>query len=79
MKRKLGVNIDCLGGGFDEAVTLELASKAGFEVFTTSKRELGVMSAIKEKGVALGMEFPFLRPIILHTLIVLHRILLIPF
>ena len=60
MKRKLGINIDCLGGGFDESVTLEIASKTGFEVFTTSKREIGVMSAIKEKAVALGMEFPFL-------------------
>lgn len=59
MKRKLGINIDCLGSQ-DEITTLEIAAKTGFEVFTTSVRELGEMTKIKEKAVELGMDFPFL-------------------
>ena len=60
MKRKLGVNIDCIGDGFDEVRTLELAHQTGFEVFTGSKRPVEMMARIKEKAVELGMEFPFL-------------------
>ena len=48
MKRKLGINIDCIGGGFDESVTLDIAHQTGFEVFTTSKRPIEMLSAIKE-------------------------------
>ena len=60
MKRKLGINIDCIGGGFDESVTLDIAHQTGFEAFTTSKRPIEVLTAIKEKAVAYGMDFPFL-------------------
>lgn len=60
MKRKLGINIDCMSGALDEMTTLKLAGERGFEVFTTSAREISVMTAIKEKAVELGMEFPFL-------------------
>ena len=60
MKRKLGVNIDCIGSGFDEVRTLELAHQTGFEVFTGSKRPVEMMARIKEKAVELGMEFPYL-------------------
>ena len=60
MKRKLGINIDCLSGSLDEISTLKIASETGFEVFTTSVRELGEMTRIKEKAVVLGMDFPFL-------------------
>ena len=51
MKRKLGINIDCIGGGFDESVTLDIAHQTGFEVFTTSKRPIEMLTAIKEKAV----------------------------
>ena len=60
MKRKLGINIDCIGGGFEELRTLESAHETGFEAFTGSKRPIEVMSAIKEKAVEYGMDFPFL-------------------
>ena len=55
MKRKLGINIDCIGGGFDESVTLDIAHQTGFEVFTTSKRPIEMLSAIKEKAVAYAI------------------------
>ena len=60
MKRKLGVNLDCIGGGFDEAVTLDIAHDTGFEVFTTSKRPIELLSKLKEKAVEYGMDFPYL-------------------
>ena len=60
MERKLGINIDCIGGGFDELRTLEIAHETGFEVFTGSKRAIEVMTAIKEKAVEYGMDFPYL-------------------
>jgi sugar phosphate isomerase/epimerase len=60
MKRKLGINIDCIGGGFEELRTLEIAHETGFEAFTGSKRSIEEMSAIKEKAVEYGMDFPFL-------------------
>ena len=60
MKRKLGINIDCIGGGFDETRTLEIAHRTGFEVFTTGKKPIEVLMGIKEKAVAFGMDFPFL-------------------
>ncbi len=60
MKRKLGINTDCLEGLADELVTLELAHKAGFEAFTTIYEGLDQVKTLKEKGDALGMEFSFL-------------------
>jgi sugar phosphate isomerase/epimerase len=60
MKRKLGINIDCLNRMIDEPSTLKLASEIGFEVFTTCSGEMSALTAIKEKAVGLGMEFPFL-------------------
>lgn len=60
MKRKLGINTDCLGGLLDEISTLQLAREVGFEAITTSTTEMGAVSALKEKADALGMTFPFL-------------------
>ena len=60
MKRKLGINTDCLYGLLDEVSTLELAKKIGFETFTTGTTELREVAALKEKADALGMDFPFL-------------------
>ncbi len=60
MKRKLGINSDCLGGLLDEISTLKLASEIGFEAFTTGSIKVDTVSELKEKAVALGMDFPFL-------------------
>ena len=60
MKRKLGINTDCIRGLHDEVATLELAHKIGFEVLTTSQIKIGEVSALKKKADELGMEFPFL-------------------
>ena len=60
MKRKLGINTDCLMGLLDDISTLELAHEIGFESFMTSKTDIASVSALKEKGVALGIDFPYL-------------------
>lgn len=60
MKRKLGINVDCLTGLADELTTLELAHEAGFEAFTTLHKNTEQIKALKEKGDALGMAFSFL-------------------
>lgn len=60
MKRKLGVNTDCLSGLADELTTLALAKEAGFESITTSSTKMEDVYALKEKTVAYGMDFPFL-------------------
>ena len=60
MKRKLGINTDCVRGLLDEVAALELAHKIGFEAFTTGSIKLADVKALKEKADSLGMEFPFL-------------------
>lgn len=60
MKRKVGINTDCLKGLLDEVSTLKLASKIGFEVFTTDTTERGAVAVLKDQAVSLDMDFPFL-------------------
>jgi len=60
MKRKLGINTDCLGGLLDEIGTLQLAHEIGFEAITTGTIELDGVCALKEKANSLGVEFSFL-------------------
>jgi len=60
MKRKLGINTDCLGGLLDEISTLKLAREVGFEAITTGMIHLDGVSALKEQADGLGMAFPFL-------------------
>lgn len=59
MKRKLGINSDCLLD-LDETYALELASKAGFETFMSSQVELEAVSTLKKKADELGIEFSLL-------------------
>lgn len=60
MKRKLGINTDCLYGLLDEVETLKLAKATGFEAFTTGMIDLREVSELKEEADKLGMDFPFL-------------------
>ena len=60
MKRKLGINTDCVRGLLNEPETLSLAREIGFEAFTTGQISLPAVSELKERAEALGMEFSFL-------------------
>ena len=60
MKRKLGINTDCLIGLLDDVATLKLAHEIGFETITTSQISLSEVSALKENAEKLGVDFPFL-------------------
>ena len=60
MKRKLGINTDCLHELMDEISTLQLAHRIGFETFTTGQTELRAVAAMRAKADELGMEFPYL-------------------
>lgn len=60
MKRKLGINTDCLWGLLDETESLRLAKKTGFEAFTTGMTDLRGVSELKNEADKLGMDFPFL-------------------
>ena len=60
MKRKLGINTDCLRGLLNETETLSLAKETGFEAFTTSAIELSEVRSLKEAADRLGMEFSYL-------------------
>ena len=60
MKRKLGINTDCLRGLTDELTTMALAREIGFESITTDSTERARVCALKERAVSLGMDFPFL-------------------
>ena len=60
MKRKLGINTDCLRDSTDELMTISLAREIGFESITTDSTEKTRVCALKEKAVSLGMDFPFL-------------------
>ena len=60
MKRKLGINTDCLRGLRDDVFALELAHKLGFEAFTTANADPEQVSALKKRADELGMEFAYL-------------------
>ncbi len=60
MKRKLGINTDCLRELLDDVSMLELAYKIGFEAFTTGNADSVTVAALKKKADELGMEFSFL-------------------
>lgn len=60
MKRKLGVNTDCLAGLTDELTTLAMAKAIGFESITTGLIEKNAVYALKDRATALGVDFPFL-------------------
>lgn len=59
MKRKLGINVDCLLGT-SELDTLTLAHKQGFEAFFINDRPLDIIAALKERGDEYGMSFEFI-------------------
>ena len=60
MKRKLGINVDCLRGIKTDMETLEIAHKLGFEAFFTGSRDLEEIAALKKRGDELGMDFEFI-------------------
>ena len=60
MKRKLGINMDCMRGVVDELTVLELSHKIGFEAFTTANTDPENVAALRAKADELGMEFSFL-------------------
>ena len=60
MKRKLGINTDCLRDALDEVSTLKLAREIGFEAITTTTTEKGAVSALKKAADALCVDFPYL-------------------
>ncbi len=49
MKRKLGVNVDCLQGHRSNLETLELAYKQGFRAFFTGAQKLETIAALKKR------------------------------
>ena len=59
MKRKLGLNIDCLRGE-DPLDTLELAHKIGFESFFSGMWSHDCLLELKKRGDELGMDFEFI-------------------
>ena len=60
MKRKLGINTDCLNGAFNEVSTLVLAHDVGFEAITTATTSIHDVCNLKNKADALGIDFPYL-------------------
>lgn len=59
MKRKLGLNVDCIIGA-DPRKTLELAHQIGFESFFAGTRSRECLHDLKKRGDELGMDFEFL-------------------
>lgn len=60
MKRKLGINIDCLRGLRSNMETLELAHKIGFEAFFVGTCSVEETAALKARGDEYGMDFEFI-------------------
>ena len=60
MKRKLGINTDCIRGVVDEVTVLEMAHKLGFTAFTSGNPSMETVSALRARADELGMEFSFL-------------------
>ena len=59
MKRKLGINIDCLVG-VSELDALDLAKAAGFETFFSNSYKNNIVSPVKKKADALGLTYEFI-------------------
>ncbi len=61
MKRKLGINTECLGGhGISPADALEMAHRQGFEAFFTGTLEPTVVAELRRRGEEYGMDFEFI-------------------
>lgn len=60
IKRKLGINTDCMRDIADEITTLKLAHAAGFEAITTCLTDFDKVSSLKACADEFCMEFPFL-------------------
>ncbi len=61
MKRKLGLNVDCLRTRLDNLSTMELARKIGFESITSAGLyTLEEISPLKKRADELGMDLPYL-------------------
>ncbi len=60
MKRKLGINMDCLRGERTSIETLELAHRLGFESYFINDKPLEEILALKKRGDELGMDFEFI-------------------
>ncbi len=59
MKRKLGINSDCIIGA-NELATLERIKETGFECFFTANTNPRVAYALRKKADDLGLEFEFI-------------------
>lgn len=59
MKRKLGINVDCLPTRTNQE-TLELAYQTGFEAFFTGSQDRETVAALKKRGDELRMDFEFI-------------------
>ena len=59
MKRKLGINIDCLVG-VSEPDALDLVKAAGFETFFSNSYKNNIVSPVKKKADALGLIYEFI-------------------
>ena len=60
MKRKLGINMDCLRGDHTPVETLEMAHRLGFEAFFINDKPLETILALKKRGDELSMDFEFI-------------------
>lgn len=61
MKRKLGMNCDCIRhGDLTKLETLELISQAGFECLFMNMNEPRVIEEVKNHADRLGMDFQFI-------------------
>ena len=61
MKRKLGMNCDCIRhGDLTKVETLELISQAGFECVFMNMNEPSVIGEVKKCADRLGLEFQFI-------------------
>ena len=60
IKRKLGINTDCLSGLADELTVLRLAHEAGFRAITTNRTDFDKVSELKALADEMNMDFPFL-------------------
>ena len=59
MKRKLGLNVDCIRGA-SPLKTLEMAHEIGFESFFVGDLDLQTLTALKKQADELGMDFEFI-------------------
>lgn len=59
MKRKLGINVDCLMG-VSPLEAIEMIHRAGFETFFTGNQDRATVAALKQKADELGLCFEFI-------------------